>query len=43
MVNIQPVGLNDTEQLAKLCVAICTKGGFAPKGHNVMDCNSLPQ
>ena len=41
MVNIQHVTLNETAQLAKMCVGIGTKGGPAQKGHNLMDSNEL--
>ena len=42
MVDIQHVTLNNMAQLAKLCMSTGTKGGLAQKGHNLTDCNKLP-
>ena len=39
---IDNITLNDTSQLAKLCMSTDTKSGLLPKGHNLMDCNRLP-
>ena len=36
MVNIQHITLNDTIQLVKICMFICTKGVLAQKGHNML-------
>ena len=41
MVNIRLAALSETEQLAKLCMPIVTKSGFAQKEHNLTDCNGM--
>ena len=40
--NIQHIALNDTTQLAELCMSTGIKGGLAQKEHNLMNCNRLP-
>ena len=43
MLDIQHATLKNMAQLVTLCMSIGTKGGLALKGHNLMDCNGLPQ
>ena len=41
MINFQPVTLNGTTQLPKLCMSMDEKTGNAHRGHDLMNCKRL--